>query len=73
MRQDLIEEAFRTANRMAADRGINLDRSALMRAVLAVAGERDGQDGPEEIAEDAVELLDKGSRASSSRRGRRPF
>jgi len=35
MHQDLIDEAFRAANRMAADRGINVDRTALMRAVLA--------------------------------------
>jgi hypothetical protein len=48
---------YATANRMAADRGISLDRAALMRAVLAVAGEGEGQDGPEEIAEDAMELL----------------
>ncbi len=61
MHQDLIDEAFRAANRMAADRGISPDRTALMRAVLAVAGEGDGQDGPEEIAEDAMELLGNGS------------
>ncbi len=73
MRQDLIDEAFRAANRMAADRGINLDPAVLMRAVLAVAGEGHGQDGPEEIAEDAIELLGNGSGASPSRRGRRPF
>ena len=73
MHQDLIDEAFRAANRMAADRGISLDRTALMRAVLAVAGEGDGQDGPEETAEDAMELLGKGREPSSSRRGRRPF
>ena len=73
MHQDLIDEAFRAANRMAADRGISLDRTALMRAVLAVAGEGDGQDGPEEIAEDAMELLGKGRGPSFSRRGRRPF
>ena len=73
MHQDLIDEAFRAANRMAADRGISLDRITLMRAVLAVAGEGDGQDGPEEIAEDAMELLGNGSGTPSSRRGRRPF
>jgi hypothetical protein len=71
MHQDLIDQAFRAANRMAADRGINVDRTALMRAVLAVAGEGDGQDEPEEIAEDAMELLGRGNGASSSRR--RPF
>ncbi|MDP3552809.1 hypothetical protein [Methylocystis sp.] len=73
MHQDLIDEAFRTANRMAADRGISLDRNSLMRAVLAVAGEGEGQNEPEEIAEDAMELLGKGNGVSSSRRGRRPF
>lgn len=73
MHQDLIDEAFRAANRMAADRGISLDGTALMRAVLAVAGEGDGQDGPEEIAEGAMELLGKNGGVSSSRRGRRPF
>jgi hypothetical protein len=73
MHRDLIDEAFRVASRMAADRGISLDRTALMRAVLAVAGEDDGQDGLEEIAEDALELLGNGSGSSSSRRGRRPF
>lgn len=73
MHQDLIDEAFRAANRMAADRGISLDGTALMRAVLAVAGEGDRQNEPEEIAEDAMELLGKGNGVSSSRRGRRPF
>ena len=69
MHQDLIDEAFRAANRMAADRGISLDGTALMRAVLAVAGEGEGQNEPEEIAEDAMELLGKGNGVSSSRRG----
>ncbi len=73
MHQDLIDEAFRAANRMAADRGISLDGTALMRAVLAVAGEGEGQNEPEEIAEDAMELLGEARGASSSRRGRRPF
>ncbi|NUJ78897.1 hypothetical protein HUN39_02395 [Methylocystis sp. FS] len=63
MHQDLIDEAFRAANRMAADRGISLDGTALMRAVLAVAGEGEGQNEPEEIAEDAMELLGKDSGA----------
>lgn len=36
MHQDLLDEAFRAANRMAADRGISVDRTVLMRAVLAV-------------------------------------
>lgn len=73
MHQNLIDEVFRAANRMAADRGISVDRTVLMRAVLAVAGEGDGQDEPEEIAEDAMELLGNGSGASISRRASRPF
>jgi hypothetical protein len=73
MDQDLIDEAFRVALRMAADHGIELDRAALMQALIAVAGEGDGQDVPDEIAEDALELLAKAPGASSFRRGRRPF
>lgn len=73
MKQDLIDEAIRAATRMAADRGIDLDQAALTRAVLAVTGASNGQDDPEEIAEDALELLGKGLEPSASRRGRRPF
>jgi hypothetical protein len=73
MNQELIDEAVRSAVRMAADRGINLDHAALMRAVLAVTGTCNGQDDPEEIAEDALELLGKGFEPGASRRGRRPF
>ncbi len=73
MNQDLIDGAIRAATRIAADDGIDLDQAALMRAVLAVTGACNGQDDPEEIAEDALELLGKGVGPSSSRRGRRPF
>ena len=73
MNQDLIDEAFRVALRMAADRGIELDRHALMQTLISVAGEGDGQDVPDEIAEDALELLGKGLGPSFARRGRRPF
>ncbi|RTL79157.1 MAG: hypothetical protein EKK29_21895 [Hyphomicrobiales bacterium] len=73
MNQDLIDGAIRAATRIAADRAIDLDQAALMRAVLAVTGTSNGQDDPEEIAEDALELMGKGLGPSSSRRGRRPF
>jgi hypothetical protein len=73
MHQDLIDTAFRVANQMAEDRDIKIDQTALMQAVLAVIGRRDGQDEPREIAEDALELLGKTPGPSSSRRGRRPF
>ncbi len=73
MNQDLIDAGIRAATRMAADRGIDLDQAALMRAVIAVTGARNGQDEPEEIAEDALELMGKGLNPSSIRRGRRPF
>ena len=73
MNQDLIDEALRVATRMAADRGIDLDRAELMQALLAVAGTDDGQDEPDEIAKDALELLGKALGTTSSRRGRRPF
>jgi hypothetical protein len=73
MKPELIDEAARAATRMAADRGIEIDEAALMRAVLAVTGTSNGQDDPEEIAEDALELLGKGQKPQSSRRGRRPF
>ncbi len=73
MNQDLINAALRAATRMAADRGIGLDQAALMRAVLDVTGACNGQDDPEEIADDALELLGKGLGPSSSRHGRRPF
>lgn len=73
MKAELIDEAFRIATRMAADRGIELDRNSLMRALLSVIGGRDGQDEPLEIAEDALELLGKGPDPSSLRKGRRPF
>lgn len=73
MNQDLLDEAFRAAVRMAADRGIDLDQAALMRALLAVTGVCNGQDNPDEIAEDALELLGKSLGPSASRQGRRPF
>ncbi len=73
MNADLIDEAFRVATRMAAERGLDLDPAALTQALLAVAGKSNGQDNPGEIAEDALELLGKGQGPSSSRRGRRPF
>lgn len=73
MNQDLIDEAIRAAARIAADRGIDVDQAALKRAVLAVTGACNGQDEPEEIAEDALEVLGKGLEPSASRRGRRPF
>ncbi len=73
MKQDLIDEAVHCAVRMAGDRGINVDHAALMHAVLAVTGTCNGQDDPEEIAEDALELLGKGVGPGVSHRGRRPF
>ncbi len=73
MNKDLINEAIRTATRMAADRGIEIDQAELTRAVDAVTGACNGQDDPEEIAENALEVLGKGVGPSSSRRGRRPF
>jgi hypothetical protein len=71
--QKLTGEAVRAAVRMATDRRIDVDEAALMRAVLAVTGTCNGQDDPEEIAEDALELLGRGVEPSASRRGRRPF
>jgi hypothetical protein len=56
MKRELIDDAVRAAARMAADRGIDLDQTALIPAVLAVIGTSNGQDDPEEIAEDALEL-----------------
>lgn len=73
MNQGLVDEALRVATQMASDRDIEIDPAALRQAVLAVIGERDGQDEPREIAEDALELLGKNPGLSSSRRGRRPF
>jgi hypothetical protein len=73
MHQDLIDEAFRIAIRMAGDRGVEVDHGELMQALIAVAGERDGHDEPREIAADALDLLGKDTGPSSSRRGRRPF
>ncbi|WP_363347396.1 hypothetical protein [Methylocystis echinoides] len=73
MNQELIDEAFRAATRMATDRNMNVSDDALMRAVRAVAGEGDAQGEPEEIAEDALELLGKGIGPTAPRRGRRPF
>jgi hypothetical protein len=73
MHQDLIDRAFSLANQMAEDQDIQIDQNALMDAVIAVMGNRDGQDEPREIAEDALELLGKTPGPSSSRRGRRPF
>jgi hypothetical protein len=73
MNQDLLDEALQVATRMAADRGIDIDQAELIRALRAVAGEGEGQDAPDEIAEDALELLNKALGGSSSRRKRRPF
>jgi hypothetical protein len=73
MKRELIDEAVRAATRIAADRGIDLDQTALIPAVLAVIGTSNGQDDPEEIAEDALELLGKGLGPPASRRGRRSF
>ena len=73
MNEDLIDEALPVANEMAANRGIKIDKDALMKALIAVIGERDGQDEPHEIAEAALELLGKDPGPSASRRGRRPF
>ena len=73
MKRELIDEAVRAATRIAADRGIDLDQTALIPAVLAVIGTSNGQDDPEEIAEDALELMGKGLGPPASRRGRRPF
>ncbi len=73
MNQDLIDEAVSVAAQMAADRRVDVDQTALTRAVLAVIGTCNGQSDPQEIAEDALELLGKGINPSASRRGRRPF
>jgi hypothetical protein len=73
MQKDLLNEALRVAKEMAANRGVQLDDGALTKALIAVIGERDGQDDPHEIAEDALELLGKDPGPSTSRRGRRPF
>jgi hypothetical protein len=73
MHQDLIDRAFRVANQMVEDRDIQIDQTALMAAVIAVMGKREGHDEPREIAEDALDLMGKGAAPSSSRRGRRPF
>jgi hypothetical protein len=50
--QDLIDRALVVATRMAADCGIEVGRDALMQALVAVAGEGNGQDEPEEITEE---------------------
>jgi len=71
--QDLMAEAFRVATQMAADHGMQIEPDTLTRALIAVIGERDGEDEPREIAENALELLNKDTGSSSSRRGRRPF
>jgi hypothetical protein len=73
MKQDLINEAHRIVNDMATRRGIQIDEGVLMKALIAVIGEGDGQDESHEIAEDALELLGKDPSPSASRRGRRPF
>jgi hypothetical protein len=73
MNQDLLNEALRIANEMATNRGIQIDEGALTKALIAVIGEREGQDEPHEIAENALELLGKDQGPSTSRRGRRPF
>jgi hypothetical protein len=73
MNQDLIDKTIRAAARMAANRGIDIDQAALTHAVLTVTGTCNGQDDPEEIAEDALELLGRGVEPSASRRGRRSF
>ena len=71
--QDLMAEAFRVATQMAADHGMQIEPDTLTRALIAVIGERDGEDEPREIAENALELLNIDTASSSSRRGRRPF
>jgi hypothetical protein len=58
--QKLTAEAIRAAVRMAVDRRIVVDEEALTRAVLAVTGTCNGQDEPEEIADDALQLLGRG-------------
>ncbi|WP_442754581.1 hypothetical protein ACNHKD_16545 [Methylocystis sp. JAN1] len=67
MKQDLIDEAFHVAARMAFDRSMDIDREALLRALLVVTRERDGRENPEEIAEDALDLLGDALGAASSR------
>jgi hypothetical protein len=73
MNQDLIDEVSRIANEMATNRGIQIDEVALKKAVIAVIGTCGGQDAPNEIAKDALELLGKDLGPSASRRGRRSF
>jgi hypothetical protein len=73
MNQKLLDEAVRAAARMAAERRLDIDQFALTSAVLTVIGTCNGQDDPEEIAEDTLELLGKGLSPSASRRGRRHF
>ena len=73
MNRKMIDKALHAANRMAADRGIELEQDALMRALIAVTGDSNGQDDPEEIAEGALELLGKADETTSAKRGRRPF
>lgn len=71
--QTRIDEAFRLTSRIAADRGLEIDCAKLMQAVISVVGKANGEDQPEEIAEDALDLLGNTSCRLSSRRGRRPF
>jgi hypothetical protein len=73
MNRDLIDKALLVAFRMAADRGVKVGRDALMTALVAVAGEGNGQDEPEEVAKEALELLGESPAPTSSRSGRRPF
>ena len=54
-------------------RGTNLDREALVQALISGTGEGTDQDRPEEIAEEALELLGVAPRGHFSKRGRRPF
>jgi hypothetical protein len=73
MNQDLLDKALHIANEIATNRGIQIDEGALTKALIAVIGDRDGQDEPHEIAENALELLGKDPVSSTSRRGGRPF
>ena len=72
MNQDLIDRALQVAIRIAISRGTNLDREALVQALISVTGEGTDQYRPEEIAEEA-ELLGIAPGGASSKSGRRPF
>lgn len=43
MNEDLIDEALPVANEMAANRGIKIDKDALMKALIAVIGSATGR------------------------------